>query len=93
MASKYMLPPPPALEIHDSQAAEKWRRFKRAWTNYSLATGLSEKDQAIQVATLLTIVGEEACEVFATFTGWEHTGDKAKIDPVLSKFEQYCEPS
>lgn len=92
MASNYMLPPPPALEIHDVQAAEKWKRFKRAWTNYSLATGLSGKDEAVQVATLLTVIGEEAREVFATFTGWEHEGDDKKIEPVLAKFEQYCQP-
>jgi len=59
MASNYnMLPPPPILEIHDTQAAEKWKRFKRAWTNYSLATGLSEKAESVQVATLLTVIGD-----------------------------------
>jgi len=68
MASNYMLPPPPALEIHDVQAAEKWKRFKRTWVNYSLATGLSGKDEAVQVATLLTVIGEEARKVFASFS-------------------------
>lgn len=92
MASNYMLPPPPALEIHDTQAAEKWKRFKRAWSSYSLATGLSEKDDAVQVATLLTVIGEEAREVFSTFSGWEHEDDSTKIVPVLDKFEQYCQP-
>ena len=92
MASNYLLPPPPALEIHDSQAAEKWRRFKRAWISYSLATGLSEKDETVQVATLLTVVGEEAREVFSTFTEWERDGDDKKIARVLAKFELYCQP-
>jgi len=87
-----MLPPPPTLEIHDTQAAEKWKRFKRAWTNYSIATGLSEKAESVQVATLLTVIGEEAREVFSTFTDWDHEGDDAKIQPVLAKFEQYCQP-
>ena len=87
-----MLPPPPALEIHDTQAAEKWKRFSRAWSSYSLATGLSEKADAVQVATLLTVIGEEAREVFSTFSDWEHEGDEAKIAPVLAKFEKYCQP-
>ena len=56
----YTLPPPPALEIHDLQAAEKWKNFKRVWDNYTLATELNKKDKAIQVATLLTVIGEEA---------------------------------
>ena len=87
-----VLPPASTLDIHDTQAAEKWRRFKRAWNNYSLATGLSEKDEPVQVATLLTVIGEEAREVFATFSDWEHAGDDTKIQPVLDKFEQYCQP-
>ena len=90
-ASNYTLPPPPALEIHDSQAAEKWKKFKRAWTNYSLATGLNKKSEAIQVATLLTVVGEDACEVYSMFTGWAAEDDKSKIEPVLTKFEAYCQ--
>ncbi len=92
MATGYTLPPPTALEIHDPQAADKWKKFKRAWTNYSLATELTVKTEAIQVATLLTVIGEEAREVFSTFNDWTRAGDETKIDPVLQKFEQYCEP-
>ena len=88
----YVLPPPQPLEIHDPQAAEKWKKFKRAWINYALATGLNSKDEAVQVATLLTVIGEEAREVFFTFTGWTTEGDEAKIGPVLAKFEEYCQP-
>ncbi len=89
--SQCLLPVPQPLEIHDAQAAEKWKRFKRAWTNYSLATGLNEKAEEVQVATLLTVIGEEAREVFATFT-WTTAGDESKINKVLEKLEQYCQP-
>ena len=92
MAARFTLPPPPALEIHDPQAAEKWKKFQRAWTNYSLATELDKKSQPIQVATLLTIIGEEAREVFSTFTDWAEEGDEAKITSVLLKFSEYCQP-
>jgi len=90
--SNYILPPPQPLEIHDPQVAEKWKRFKRAWTSYALATALKDKDEAVQVATLLTVIGEEAREVFFTFTGWAADGDNAKVEPVLAKFEEYCQP-
>ena len=88
----YTLPPPPPLEIHSDQAGEKWKHFKRAWDSYSLATGLSEKAEDVQVATLLTIIGEEAREVHSTFTGWANEGDNKKIGPVLEQFGRYCEP-
>ena len=64
----------------------------RAWTSYSLATELNKKLEEVQVATLLTIIGEEAREVFSTFSGWRAEGDEAKINPVLGKFEKYCQP-
>ena len=86
------LPPPAALDIHSEQAGERWRRFKRAWDSYALAIGFTEKAEAVQVATLLTVIGEEAREVYSTFTGWAREGDSAKIGPVLEKFQQYCEP-
>ena len=89
--SNYMLPPPVALEIHDVQAAERWRRFKTAWSNYSIATGLNTKDESVQVATLLTVIGEDAREVYSTFT-WDAVGDDTKINPVLVKFQSYCQP-
>ena len=92
MAAGYALPPPPKLEIHHAQAAEKWKKFKLAWTNYSLATELNKKPEAVQVATLLTIIGKEARDVFSTFTEWRNADDNQKIEPVLAKFSQYCQP-
>ena len=92
MASGYSLPPPPPLDIHDAQAAEKWKKFKMAWTNYALATELNKKPEAVQVAILLTVIGEEARDVFSTFTEWAKAGDNKKIEPVLAKFSQYCQP-
>lgn len=86
------LPPPAPLEIHDANAAEKWKKFALAWRSYVLATELSKKDEKIQVATLLTVIGEEAREVYSTFTDWEREGDNEKIEPVLKKFATYCKP-
>jgi len=40
---------------------------------------------------LITVIGEEARKVFATFT-WTSTGDESKINWVLEKFEQYSNP-
>ena len=90
--SNYQLPPPPPLDIHDPQVSEKWMRFKQAWTNYAVATELDKKSQQVQVATILTVRGEDAREVYSTFTDWRKEGDESKIDPVIAKFDKYCRP-
>ena len=74
MASGYSLPPPAHLEIHYPNAAEKWKKFLLAWENYSLATELNKKNEPVQVATLLTVIGEEARDVYSTFNDWESKG-------------------
>ena len=86
------LPVPPPLEIHDSNAADKWRKFLAAWENYALATELGGKPQPVQVATLLTVIGEDGREVFSTFRDWAQDGDDRRILPVLRKFAEYCQP-
>ena len=91
VTGNYTLPPQIALKIHDLQAAKKWKKFKRAWANYSLSTEQNKKEETIQVATLLTVIGEEAREVFATFA-LTTADDSVKMAPVLKKFEEYYQP-
>ena len=86
------LPVPAALEIHDVNAAEKWRKFSIAWENYALATELDQKPQPVQVATLLTVVGEDTREVHSTFCEWATDGDERRIQQVLRRFSEYCQP-
>ena len=82
----YTLPPPAQLEIHSNRAWKKWKGFKRAWDSYALATGLNEKAEDVQVSMLLTVIGEEAREVYSTLNGWENAEDGKKIAPVLQQF-------
>ncbi len=69
MATGFSLPPPPTLDIHDSNVSEKWKQFKLAWDSYSLATELNKKSEEVQVATLLTIIGEDGRHVFNVYMG------------------------
>ena len=48
-----LLPPAP-FEVHDQNAAEKWKKFSLAWNSYSLDTKLDKESQDVEVATLLT---------------------------------------
>ena len=92
-AVNYALPPPSMLEIHDARAAEKWKKFKRAWGNCALATELTTKPEAVQVVTQYTHRDRgRGAQVFSTFSGWVHDGDESKIAPVLETFEHYCQP-
>ena len=86
------LPVPAPLEIHDSNAADKWRKFLAAWENYALATELGDKPQSVKVATLLTVIGEDGREVYSTLRDWAQDGDDRRIVPVLRKFAEYCQP-
>ena len=53
---------------------------------------LHQEPEAVQVATLFTVVGAEARKVFATFTDWARYTDQNKIQRVLQKFAAYCQP-
>ena len=48
-------------------------------------------EDPIWVATFLTVIGDEALDVYNAFT-WDSDEDKVKMDKVLEHFEQYCEP-
>ena len=56
-----------------------------------IAMELNKKAEAVQVATLLTVIDEKAREVFAMFR-WDEDEDQAKIGKVVDKFKTYCQP-
>ena len=84
----------PYLHQHLSKFTTRTQQinFRLAWENYALATELNKKAQPVQVATLMTVIGEDAREVCSTFTDWAQEGDDQKIAPVLKKLGEYCEP-
>ena len=91
MATEFTLPAPPPLEIHDGNVTEKWEKFRLAWSNYALATELNKKSEPVQVATLLTAIGEDTRDVYSTFN-WADKANKNKIESVLQHFPNYCQP-
>ena len=84
------LSPPEALSL-DGNVAENWRRWKQRFEIFSLASGLSEKATGVQAATFLHVAGPEALEVYNTFS-WTTADDKNKVDKIMEKFDQYCNP-
>lgn len=91
MATGFTLLPPPALEIHDGNEQERWEKFRLAWSSYALATELNKKSEPVEVATLLTVIGEDTRDVYSTFN-WDDKANKNKTEPVLQQFTNYCQP-
>ena len=91
MAMHIGLPPPEPLNLSEGNVSENWKKFKQKYTNYEIATGISAKGDATRVATLLSVIGNDAIDVFNTLT-WDAEGDDKKIDKVIQKLEQHCEP-
>ena len=87
------LPLPSQLSMTGNPATN-WKRFKRAWNNYEIATRLKdtshpEENKELRTATLLTCIGSDALDVYDGF--YLESQEQVKdIDVTLQKFEQYC---
>ena len=91
MAGRQLFNPPDPLQLSKGNSSQNWKRFKQKWTNYELATGIFRKEDQVRVATFLTVIGDEALDVYNAFT-WDSADDNIKIDKVLEQFDNFCEP-
>ena len=83
------LPAPPPLSFSEpASLAKVWKNWRRQWNHYSIATGLKEKGEEIQVSTLLTCLGSEALNVLDGLLPSEE--DQKCLKTVLDKFEEFC---
>lgn len=82
--------PPNTLNL-EGNLAENWRRWLQQFNLFLIASGISEKSTTVQASTLLHVIGENALEIYNTFT-WAAEGDATKVDKVIEKFAEYCTP-
>ena len=68
MAERQFFTSPEPLQLSIGNSSQNWKGFKQKWSNYELATGIAKKGDAIRVATILTVIGDEALDVYNTFT-------------------------
>lgn len=68
--------------------ASNWKRFRRVWTNYEVASPLVKQSKEERTATLLTCLGPDALEIVdgLSFASEEERKD---IDVVLEKLEEF----
>lgn len=78
---------PPELKV-EGDLLENWKFWKQRFELYSVASGLSEKEEKVQCAMLLLTIGDEGLQLYNTFhfTATE----KDKIEVLFKKFEEYC---
>ena len=74
----------------DGNTAENWRKWKLRWSLYAKASGADKQEEETQCAIFLHTIGEEALEVYETFTFTE--AQQNKLGPIIEKFEAYCSP-
>ena len=84
------IPPPSKLNLEDENCLQQsWRRFKRSWDNYEIASNLIAETKGYRCAVLKTIVGEPAMEKYDGFK-FDSEAAENDIDVVLKKFEEFC---
>ena len=81
----------PAPFSFDGNIFEKWKSWKQGFEFYMCATESDQKSDKIKSSILLTCIGEQGHEIYQTL---EFNTDtyKLKLQPVIAKFENYCNP-
>ena len=82
------VPAPSKMSLTGS-LSENWKKFKRQFENYVIASRLDkEESEEYKVAVFLAIVGEEAHDVVDNLK-FEAEADAKKLDKVMEKLEEY----
>ena len=73
----------------DGNLATNWKRFKRTWDNYSIVARLGRFDVKFKTAMFLSVIGEDAMEIFDGMDFTPET-DRQVLSKVVGKFEEFC---
>ena len=85
----YTIPAPLPLKLKTRNLASNWNKFHQRYENFEIATGVNNKPDATRLATLLSVIGQEAVDHYNSFE-WDIAGDDKKFDPVIAKFQGFC---
>ena len=84
MTSNTISAPPASFRLKNPEEWPKWLwRFER----YCISTELNKKDEVQQINTMIYCMGDEAGNMFKTFTFAE--GQEKKYDKVKEKLDQH----
>ena len=82
--------PPSALNL-TGNLRENWRRWIQRFELFLTASGKVKETEKVQCAILLHLIGDEALEIYNTFTFGEGE-DRDKLSVLKKKFEDYVNP-
>ena len=83
MATHTIAPPAP----FNFKNPEEWPKWIRRFERYRISTELNEKDEVLQINTMIYCMGDEADDIVMSFTFAE--GDEKKYAKVKEKFDQH----
>lgn len=80
---------PPAKMSLSGTVASNWRKFKRNFLNYAVASRLSnEVDSEYQTSVFLSFIGEECFDIFEGLH-FNSEEDRNDLKEVIKKFEEF----
>ena len=83
--------PPAELSFDtDANLSSTWKKWKDHFRFFLTATESEGKTDKIQTSMLLTTIGPKGRELYESFDLSED--DKFKLEPVLKKFDEHCNP-
>ena len=82
---------PPGVLNLSGNVRENWRRWVQRFDLYLTASGKVKEKEDVQCAILLHLIGEDALEIYNTFTFAEGES-RDKIEILKKKFEDYANP-
>ena len=82
--------PPGALNLNGN-LRENWRRWVQRFELFLTASGKVKETEKVQCAILLHLIGDEALEIYNTFT-FSESEDRDKLSVLKKKFEDYVNP-
>ncbi|PIK59033.1 hypothetical protein BSL78_04060 [Apostichopus japonicus] len=83
--------PPPSPMVCAGNLETNWTAFKEAWLDYRIAVGLDQKEQAVQVATLKTIMGMECRKRLKSLTLTD--AESKSHDSIIKKLDEHFKPA
>ena len=75
------IPVPGKLDLR-GKLAVNWKKFRRIWENYEIATHLNKQDSSLRVATLLSCIGSDVLDIFDGLS-FDTEADRQDINKVL----------
>ena len=75
--------------MSDGCLSHNWKKFKRQFQNYRVASRLDKEPNDFQSAVFLATVGEDAMDIFDGFK-FEQEADMQDLGEIMEKFEDFC---